>query len=272
VRNGEIQSDNHLLIIDPRTTKRLKNKDTKWIPVPLIMALVRERGNVIDYEIPITGNLKNPKFNVWDVIGDVVKNIFVKPVTTPYRMQVKNIERDIEKSLTLKWNTKSFSLNSTQEKFIVRMVDFLKNNPEATITIAPQLYELKEKEYLLLFEAKKKYYQTTNNINKALFSEEDSLAVEKMSVKDSLFVAFLNKQVNDSMIFTVQEKCAAIISAATINAKFEALNANREKAFLLFFDNYGIQQQIKFLKPENVVPFNGFSFYKIDYEGNILNH
>ena len=267
VRNGNIQSDNHLLVIDPRITKRLKSKDTKWIPVPLIMALVRERGNVIDYEIPITGDLKSPKFNVWDVIGDLLKNIFVKPVTTPYRMQVKNIERDIEKSLTLKWNTKSFSLNNTQEKFIERMVDFLKTNPEAVIAIAPQNYELKEKEYLLLFEAKKKYYQTTNNINAQSFSEDDSVAVEKMSVKDSLFVAFLNKQVNDSMIFTVQEKCAVIVGAATINTKFEVLNANRAKAFLNFFDNIS-REQIKFLKSENVVPFNGFSFYKIDYEGN----
>jgi hypothetical protein len=267
VRNGNIQSDNHLLVIDPRITRRLRNKDTKWIPVPLIMALVRERGNVIDYEIPITGDLKSPKFNVWDVIGDLLKNIFVKPVTTPYRMQVKNIERDIEKSLTLKWNTKSFSLNNTQEKFIERMVHFLKTNPEAVIAIAPQNYELKEKEYLLLFEAKKKYYQTTNNINAQSFSEDDSVAVEKMSVKDSLFVAFLNRQVNDSMIFTVQEKCAVIVGAATINTKFEVLNANRAKAFLNFFDNIS-REQIKFLKSENVVPFNGFSFYKIDYEGN----
>ena len=68
VRNGIINSDNHLLVIDPRVTKRLRNKDTKWIPSPLIMSFIRERGNVIDYEIPITGNLKNPKFHLHDVI------------------------------------------------------------------------------------------------------------------------------------------------------------------------------------------------------------
>ena len=68
------------------------------------MAFIRERGNVIDYEIPITGNLKDPDFHLSDVIFDLLGNIFIKPPTTPYIFQVKNIETEIEKSLTLKWN------------------------------------------------------------------------------------------------------------------------------------------------------------------------
>ncbi len=88
VRNGMIKSDNHLLVIDPRITTWLRNKPTKWIPAPLIMFFIRERGNVIDYEIPITGNLKNPKFHLQDVILDLLGNIFTKPPSTPYRMQV----------------------------------------------------------------------------------------------------------------------------------------------------------------------------------------
>jgi hypothetical protein len=43
VRNGRIQSKNHLVIIDPRVSKRIRNKDTKWIPMPLIMTFIRER-------------------------------------------------------------------------------------------------------------------------------------------------------------------------------------------------------------------------------------
>jgi len=35
---GIIQSVNHLVIIDPRVTKRVRNKDTKWLPMPLIMS------------------------------------------------------------------------------------------------------------------------------------------------------------------------------------------------------------------------------------------
>ena len=135
VRNGIIKSINHLVIIDPRLTKRIRNKDTKWIPAPLIMAFIRERGNVIDYEIPITGNLKNPNFHLSDVIFDLLGNIFTKPATTPYIMEVKNVETEIEKSLTLKWKMRQNSLLPDQEKFIEKMADFLVKNPDASITV-----------------------------------------------------------------------------------------------------------------------------------------
>lgn len=267
VRNGIIRSDNHLVIIDPRMTKRIRNKDTKWIPMPLIMSFVRERGNVIDYEIPITGNLKDPKFHVKDVLFDVLENIFVKPATTPYRMEVKEIEREIEKSVTLQWQMRHSSLRPNQEKFIERMADFLAKNPDASIDVYPQQYAIKEKEYILFFEAKKKYFLVINNKNIQSFTEADSIIVDKMSVKDTLFVHYLNKQINDSMIFTTQEKCTRLINSAIINSKFKQLNKERENAFMFYFKKREVEKQIRMSTGKNTIPYNGFSFYKIEYIG-----
>lgn len=267
VRNGIIQSDNHLVIVDPRVTKKIKNKDTERAPMPLIMSFIRARGNVIDYEIPITGNLKNPQFNLHDVFVDLVENIFVKPATTPYREQVKNMESEIEKSLTFKWQMRQSPVPDNQEKFIERMADFLVENPGASITVHPQQYAIKEKEYILFFEAKKKYFLLSNNINKESFSEEDSEKVAKMSVKDSLFVHYLNKQVNDSMLFTIQDKCSKLIDSGIINAKFKQLNTERENAFISYFKKREVEKQITISRGENIIPYNGFSFYKIEYKG-----
>ena len=267
VRNGIIQSNNHLLIIDPRLGKLLRNKDTKWVPAPLIMAFVREGGNVIDYEIPITGNLKNPEFNLKDVFFDLLENIFVKPPTMPHRIKVKNIETEIEKSLALSWPMRHSSLLPDQEKFIEKMADFLVKNPEASITVYPQQYAIKEKEYILFYEAKKKYFLSVNNKNTQSFNEEDSEKVDKMLMKDSLFVNYLNKQANNSMIFTIQEKCAVLIDLSVINAKFQQLNKERENAFISYFKKSEVENRIKFSKGENLIPYNGFSFYKIEYKG-----
>jgi hypothetical protein len=267
VRKGMIQSDNHLVIVDPRVAKRVINKDTKWIPMPLIMTFIRESGNFIDYEIPITGNLKNPKFHLSDVIFDLLGNIFIKPPTTLYILHVKNVENEIEKSITLKWEMRHSSLLPAQGKFIEDMADFLVKNPEAFITVYPQQYAIKEKELILFFEAKKKYFLVTNNIIAQSFSEEDSGKVDQMSVKDSLFVQYLNKQINDSLIFTIQEKCTGIIDSAIVNAKFEQLNKKRENAFISYFKKREVEKQVKISTGENVIPYNGFSFYKIEYNG-----
>jgi hypothetical protein len=265
VRNEMIQSVNHLVIIDPRVTKRIRNKDTKWLPIPLIMAFVRERGNVIDYEIPITGNLKNPKFHLHDVLMDLLTNIFVKPATTSYRMQVKNTEAEIEKSLTLEWNLQQRSPLASQEKFVTSMVDFLKDNPDASISVYPMQYAEKEKEQILFFEAKKKYFLVTEGLRR--LSEDDSDKVCKLSVKDSSFVRYLNKQVGAKGLFTIQDKCSKYIGSTIVNIRFNELNKGREISFLAFFRKKDVENRIKINSGENTIPYNGFSYYKIVYKG-----
>ena len=267
VRNSIIKSNNHLLVIDPRLSKRLKNKDTKWIPMPLVMSVIRETGNVIDYEIPISGNLNDPKFHLHNVLIDLLENIFIKPSSIPYIVHVKNIENEIEKSLSIKWEMRHNSLLPNQVKFMERMTDFLVKNPTASITVYPQQYELKEKEYILFFEAKKKYFLLLNNITIQSFSKADSLKVDKMSVKDSLFVKYLNKRTYGLMLFTIQEKCWMTIGSAIINNKFDQLTLERAKAFIMYFKEKGVEKQVKIFAGQNVIPYNGCSSYKIEYQG-----
>jgi len=266
VNNGVINSTNHLVIVDPRTAKRIRNKDTKWIPVPLIMAFIRERGNVIDYEIPITGDLKKPKFHLHDVVFDLIGNIFIKPPTTPYRIEVKNIETEIEKSLTIKWQMRNDLLGNTQEDFIEKIVDFIAETPNVTISVYPELYTEKEKEHILFFEAKKKYFLEAHKQGAKYFTETDSETVDKMSVKDSLFVHYLNKHLKNSIEFTIQAKCASLVDSAIVNYKYNKLNTERKNVFLSYFKKKNVEKQVKFNAAENVIPYNGFSFYRIDYK------
>jgi len=269
VREANIQSENHLVILDPRRTRRVRNKDKKWLPLPLIMSLVRERGNVIDYQIPITGNLKNPKFHLHDVLMDLLENIFVKPATAHYRLEVKNIESEIEQTHMLKWEMRQNSLSPSQENFIKKMVDFLEKNPETSIEVYPMHYAEKEKEYIGFFEAKKKYFLLTNPVQSKSFSEDDSERVDKMSAKDSLFDRYLNKHLHDSLLFTVQEKCVAFVGSAIIDSKFTRLNNDREMAFIQEFEKGVVKNRVKMHAGENTIPYNGFSYFRIAYKGEL---
>jgi hypothetical protein len=267
VRNGIVKSDNHLVVIDPRVTKRIKNAGTTWIPMRLLFAFIRERGNVIDYEVPISGDLKNPKFHLSDVVIDILGNIFVKPITTPYRIEVKNTETEIEKSLTLKWPMRGSSLTREQEKFIEKMAEFLVDNPDASITVSPQQYAVKEKEYIMLYEAKKKFFLVTDDKFEPGFSSEDSEKVGKMSVKDVHFTKYLNNQTADSMLFTVQDKCARLLGGTLVNSKYKQLNKDRMAAFMAYFKDRNVGKRINITADQSVIPYNGFSFYKIQYKG-----
>ena len=55
-----------------------------------------------------------------------------------------------------------------------RQAEFLKKNPEASIVVSPKQYAVKEKEYILFFEAKKKYFLASRNNGSQELNEDDS--------------------------------------------------------------------------------------------------
>jgi len=266
VLDSNIHSDNHLLILDPRVGKRIKAKDTKWIPMPLIMSIVRERSGAIDYDIPIQGSLRSPKFKLAYVIFDIIGNIFTKPPSSPYLFHVQDVEKRVEKFQTLNWETRKISLHTGQERFIEKIAKYLKESPDASITVSPMEYTAKEKEYILFFEAKKKYWMMSRK-SKGM-NEDDSIYVDKMSIKDSIFVRYLDKLIGDTLMFTIQEKCRHYVGEGIITIQFTQLMTDRQNTFMSFFDG-DVRQRVKIKQSETIVPFNGFSYYKIDYNGQL---
>lgn len=269
VVNGEIKSENHLILLDPRVTKKIKNKDTKWLPLPLIMSFVRDYGNVIDYEIPISGNLKNPRFQLKDIFFDLFENIFIKPPTTAYRLKVKETEKEIEKSLMLQWQMMETELRPEGQNFIKKIDEYLSKNPELKIRVYPHIYEKKEKEYLLYFEAKKKFYLSSTSTKSELFNKSDSEKVIKINLKDIDFIKFLEKNAPDSLLFTLYDRCNKLISDKTLNEKYNRLNKQREINFRSYFQNNGVNKQLVIYPVEDITPYSGFSFYKIEYQNEL---
>jgi hypothetical protein len=104
-----------------------------------------------------------------------------------------------------------------------------------------------------------------------------------MSVKESDFLRYLNNQVDTTTLFTIQDKCRVFVgrkegldsvqvlshSAKIVDNQYTQVKKNREDKFLSYFNEDGIENRIKIDKSEASVPFDGFSYYKINYEGDI---
>lgn len=284
MKSNKVNGSNHLVLLDPHLSQRLKRKDINKMPVPLILAFLKERGNAIDYEIPVTGSLQNPSINMGKIAFQLIGNIFTTPVSIPYNMHVNHAESEIDKFQSVKWLPGQVIMSNNQEKFLKNLNNFLEKTPEASFLVQPIQYESKEKEYMLYYEAKKRYYLSTHSMDNKSYEEKDSLEVEKMSVKNVLFVRAMNKHIKDTaLMFTTQEKCAAYLGKLTspnsqdliregkkvIDTKFHRLIRQRELLFLSFFKNDEVRKRISFMKDSFLVPYNGFSYYQINYKGDI---
>lgn len=267
VINKQINSDNHLIIINPTPAEKVKNQGTKHLPLPLIMAFVRDWNRKIDIDIPIKGDLKDPKYNFWDVILDVVANIFIKPPTFPYRSSVESAKEEKEDFILMEWKPMQVKLENDQKSQLKKISRYMFLHPDSKLDIEPKTFEDLEKEAILFYEAKKKYYLATAHIKPAGFTESDSVTVLRMSIKDSLFVRYLDKHANaDGLEFAVQRKCEKLVGAGKIEKEYKDLLAARRKEVSEFFNGKD-ENRVHMGKDESVVPVNGFSHYKFSYKG-----
>jgi hypothetical protein len=269
VVDSKINSRNHFLAIDPRSSGKVDGKDTEWIPLPLILSITREQGGAIDYQIPVKGDLEDPSFKLSDVITDILKNILVKPPTTPYRLEVREAEKKIEKILSVKWEMRRAKVEDGQDKFLEEISEFLEDNPQASLVVQPIFHAEKEKENLLLFEAKKKYFIESGRIKGPKLRDKDSMEVDNMSTREKEFIGYLNRSVKNSELLTLQEKCARFIGWDLVNKRYDELITMRRNAFLDYFRENGTDKRVEVLEVKNQVPVNWFSYYKIDYKGEI---
>jgi len=95
------------------------------------------------------------------------------------------------------------------------------------------------------------------------------LKVENMSIRNSLFLKFLDSQLNDSMLFTIQDKCRKLIGMTIINSKYNTNSKEREDAFLSEFKKKSVLKQVKIQSTVDDIPYNGYSYFKIIYKGEI---
>jgi hypothetical protein len=90
-----------------------------------------------------------------------------------------------------------------------------------------------------------------------------------MSTKDPAFIKYLNSHIKDSLVYTRQEKCRRLIGQDMVDKRYTQLLKDRKEDFLNYFRKDKSDNRVDFLENENTVPFNGFSYYKIDYKGEI---
>ncbi|MDR3578572.1 MAG: DUF748 domain-containing protein [Oryzomonas sp.] len=65
--------------------KVASDKATK-MPVKLGLALLKDRKGEIHLDVPVTGRTDDPKFSVWKLVFQVIRNLMVKAVTSPFSL------------------------------------------------------------------------------------------------------------------------------------------------------------------------------------------
>lgn len=80
----QLRANHQLLIQHFEFGQKVPSKDALPLPFGLAVALLEDPQGRINIALPVTGDMSSPKFAYWPLVGQVVRNFFIKLVTKPF--------------------------------------------------------------------------------------------------------------------------------------------------------------------------------------------
>jgi len=86
VTNGDLDSHNHLIINNPKVDDKRKDvkPEIKGVPVKAGIYVLTDKNGICDMEVPVTGNIDEPKFSVKRLIFRTLGKLIVKVASAPF--------------------------------------------------------------------------------------------------------------------------------------------------------------------------------------------
>ena len=145
VENDQLTATNQVVVSKLRVAKAKsvddQVKSRLGLPLGLIVALIKDSDGNIVLNVPISGSLKDPKFDLSDAIWSSIKNVLVNVLASPFRL-IGGLFSKGDKIEEPKVNPVTFPAGSmvitpTMEQHLLRVADFMRKTPYVTLTMHP---------------------------------------------------------------------------------------------------------------------------------------
>ncbi|MCX6244597.1 MAG: DUF748 domain-containing protein [Bacteroidetes bacterium] len=236
VKNHQIKMDNNLFMEKIYVGKKVKNSTAMHFPVKLALALLRDKHGNVTLVVPVEGDLDNPKFKWWKIVGQVFKNIFTKAVSAPASLIAGSSGGNEEDFKEIKFEFGQGSLTEKQVSQLEKVVKMLEEKPELLMELKQTVDVEKEFEYLTYQEAKKWFYfgKTKKQPVPDSLAKEDLAAVNGISITDTALESSLDRELkNKDPLLSPLEKCIAFFGAGKLKelqrSRMEKRNQYLEK-------------------------------------------
>ena len=86
IENKQLKAENKIFVDQFTFGNTVESDKATKLPVRLGVALLKDRNGQINLDLPVAGRTDDPKFSIWGVVWQVVTNLFVKAVTSPFAL------------------------------------------------------------------------------------------------------------------------------------------------------------------------------------------
>ena len=232
VHNHQIDSKNHLFIEDIEAGRKVYDDPPYKIPVRLGVILLRDAQGNVELDLPISGDLDDPNFHIWKVVGQVLQTLLVKTVTAPFRLLANAFGVDEEDLKEVRWLYTQKRMLKDQQKAVQAVGKVLDKKPDLALNYHPvnnRDYEMNE---FAVIWAKRDFF-LSQKPDAYQMTFDDTTAILGIQTKDSLFSQFIRDQMpEEEGLMSNTERCRKLYGEEALGVAVEKAIAYRDSVFV----------------------------------------
>lgn len=143
IKDSYLTSTNKLHIEKIKVSKKEKTKSGHSLPMRLAVTLMKDIDGNVNLDIPIEGPINDPEYKFGKVIWQVVKNIFTKIATSPFKALSNAFNVNENDLKNIYFDNGQVGLSTLEKKPLDKIVSVLNKKKEIKI----ELNHLYNKEY-----------------------------------------------------------------------------------------------------------------------------
>ncbi|MGD9825676.1 DUF748 domain-containing protein [Desulfobacter sp.] len=141
----KLTSSNRVLFDQLTLGQKVESKDAPSLPLELAVSLLKNSKGEIDLDLPITGDISDPKFHFGKVVGAVLKNFIMGIVTAPFKFLGGLVGAGSGQDLGyVEFDPGKSRLDQAQRDKLDKLIMVLGKKPNLKLEIMSQYNKLKD--------------------------------------------------------------------------------------------------------------------------------
>ncbi|MFO0706101.1 MAG: DUF748 domain-containing protein [Nitrospira sp.] len=136
VSQKELEAENRVLIDQLGFGDKTDSPDATSLPVPLVVALLKDRKGQIAIDLPIRGNLKDPDFKYGRVLLNTMLTLLGKAVTSPFALVGSLVGGSGEELHAIEFPVGRSELADSETKKLTTLANVLTERPALSLDVA----------------------------------------------------------------------------------------------------------------------------------------
>jgi hypothetical protein len=234
----QLDSRNQVLLEKVQVGRRMDSPAAANLPLRLAVALLSDLKGNIRLDIPITGQLDDPHYRLGKVIVQVLKNLVLKAVTSPFRLLAGLFDGDEQALRELPFRYGQRALNKEQQRSLEKLRRVLENKPGLLLEYSAWQHRGIGRENLALDSLRWAYYAHSGFDGR---SASDSARVYAIAPTDSAFLVFLaGRDPQAQAMASPQQRAVRAVGQPLLNRRLTEAQTRFEQSMREFLLQGGL--------------------------------